>query len=105
MSYQWEARWVRKKLEFYGFSIDVCIDESTGLIACPVCIDVDKLCPPGRVTNLQPPEGVAYFYTAEDLLNHLRAHGEDFWGKERRRRAEVEEFEEHEEESEEEDEG
>lgn len=103
MSYQWEARWVRKRLELGGISIEVCVDESTGLIACPVCIDVDKLCPPGKRVSVQPPEGVAYFYSVEDLLNHLKAHSEEFWGRERRRRAEeLEEVEEHEEEVEEE---
>ncbi len=74
MTLSWEPRWVRVKLSYGGIEITTCKDLSTGLLLCPLCVDIDKVCPEGEETNVAI-EDEATFFTVEDLINHMKTHG------------------------------
>ncbi len=73
MSLTWEPRWVRVKISYAGMTVETCKDKVTGLLLCPICVDIDKVCPEGKEISVLS-EDMAVFYTVEDLLHHLRAH-------------------------------
>ncbi|RLG80455.1 MAG: hypothetical protein DRO09_03135 [Thermoprotei archaeon] len=74
MSLFWEPRWVRKRIVHEGMEIVTCQDEVNKLYLCPLCIDIDKVCPEGRATNFIS-EDMVTFFTISDLVNHMRTHG------------------------------
>ena len=74
LSFAWEPKWVRVKLDFAGTEIVTCRDQTTGLLVCPLCVNVDELCPEGKETNIAV-ENAYTFYTLEDLINHMATHG------------------------------
>ena len=76
MSLTWEPKWVRVKVSFAGVEIETCKDIVTNLILCPLCSDINRVCPEGRETNIIE-EGMVTFFTVEDLINHIRTHGDD----------------------------
>jgi len=69
----WEPRWVRVKVSYKGVNIVTCQDMVSKLYICPLCSDVERLCPEGRETNIII-EDATTFFTIEDLINHLRTH-------------------------------
>lgn len=76
MSYGWDAKWIRKKIKMSeGLEIETCVDITTGLIVCPLCINISNLCP-----SYAEPESAALtssaslFFTSSDLFHHMRAH-------------------------------
>ncbi len=88
MSYYWEPKWVRRKFEYEGVTIETCMDLSTGLLVCPECVNVDVLCPSeDKPNNVIPSGAPTYFFSLLDLLRHMSAHRESTWKK----RVEVEE--------------
>ena len=74
LSLSWEPKWVRVRLKYAGTEIITCKDLSTDLLVCPLCVDIDKLCPEGKETNIAV-DNIYTFYTLEDLVNHMIAHG------------------------------
>ncbi len=92
MGYFWEPKWIRKKLEIApGIYIETCVDLSTGLILCPLCANIEEICPSSdNPSTTIPKGGLTYFFSISDLLNHIRAHGEASW----RTKVEEEEIEE-----------
>lgn len=76
MSYTWEAKWIRKKFKMSeGIEIEACQDLTTGLIACPMCIDIAKLCPSyTEPTQIALSANVMLFFSSDDLFHHIRAH-------------------------------
>lgn len=76
MSYGWDARWVRKRFKMgEGLEVETCQDVTTGLIACPICTDISKLCPSyGEPVHVAVSSGVTLFFSPDDLLHHMRAH-------------------------------
>jgi hypothetical protein len=100
--YSWTPKWVRIKIDMGGRVIETCKDESTGLIICPLCVNIDKLCPKDRDGMRIIPEKPMYFFSEEDLRHHIYAHSQSSeWGKisisEREEETEEEEEEEDEE--------
>ncbi len=88
LSYHWEPRWVRRKFEIDGITIETCVDLATGMIVCPACVDVDSLCPhEDKPTSVIPRGSPSFFFSVTDLLRHMRAHRESAW----RRKVEEEE--------------
>ena len=73
LSLSWEPKWVRVKLKFAGTEIVTCKDLSTNLLVCPLCVDIEKLCPEGKETNITV-DNIYTFYTLEDLVNHMITH-------------------------------
>lgn len=76
MSYGWEAKWIRRKFRMgEGIEVETCQDITTGLIICPMCINISKLCPShGEPTQLTISSGAMLFFTPEDLFHHMKAH-------------------------------
>ena len=81
MSYYWETQWIRKKIPIEdGVEIETCVDLTSGLIICPLCADISKLCPSyDKPINVSPPENAAYFFNVIDLIKHMKAHKESSW--------------------------
>ncbi|RLG75289.1 MAG: hypothetical protein DRO14_04785 [Thermoprotei archaeon] len=50
-----------------------CQDLVSKLYVCPLCSDIDRICPEGRETNILVDDMVTFF-SVEDLINHLRTH-------------------------------
>lgn len=73
MSLFWEPKWVRKLLKFEGIEIVTCEDLSSGLIVCPICEDIDELCPEGKTTS-RVKENMLTFFTPKDLILHIKTH-------------------------------
>ncbi|MGC9147963.1 MAG: hypothetical protein ACP5GI_00745 [Sulfolobales archaeon] len=98
--YQWRPKWIRVKITLRpGEIIETCKDESTGLFICPICSDINIICPSDKKSSSVTPEKTVYFFSEEDLRNHIYAHSESSeWGKSTGR---IEEEEEEEEEDEE----
>ncbi|HDN75909.1 MAG TPA: hypothetical protein ENG05_02135 [Acidilobales archaeon] len=80
MTFFWEPRWVRKKIIYEGIEIYTCQDMVTKMYICPICSDIDKVCPEGRTSSIVS-EDMVTFFTIEDLINHLRTHGLDIEAK------------------------
>lgn len=75
MALSWEPVWVRKKVVFKGVEVETCVDESTGMLLCPLCHDIDKICPPGRKGRVVS-DNMVTFFSPEDLVRHLSSHGD-----------------------------
>ena len=73
MSLFWEPRWVRVKVGYKGVTIVTCQDMVSKLYVCPLCSDIERLCPEGRETNIIA-DDIMTFFSVEDLINHLRTH-------------------------------
>ncbi|MCD6085249.1 MAG: hypothetical protein J7J20_06910 [Desulfurococcales archaeon] len=73
MSLFWEPRWVRVKVSYEGVTIITCQDLVSKLYICPLCTDIDRICPEGRETNILVDDIVAFF-SVGDLISHLRTH-------------------------------
>ncbi|MCY0868635.1 MAG: hypothetical protein OWQ48_05350 [Desulfurococcus sp.] len=68
-------------MEAHGISFTTCRDRVTGLIACPICIHASSKCLGGK-----PPAGDyrfenSFFYTLDDLIQHLKAYHLRGWHK------------------------
>ncbi len=75
MSYGWEAKWIKKKFKVVGgLEIETCQDLSTGLILCPLCTDISKICPSPTEPSSIPVSRGLYFFSIEDLYRHMIAH-------------------------------
>lgn len=76
MSYGWDAKWVRRKIKMgEGLEIETCVDITTGLIACPLCIDISILCPSyTEPTSTTLTSNAVLFFTSSDLFYHMKAH-------------------------------
>lgn len=70
MAYTWEPKWEVFEVEHEGVKFKTCRDKITGLIACPICIHAASSC-----LGEKPPQHYeyehSYFYTVEDLIEHL----------------------------------
>ncbi len=80
MALSWEPRWVRVKVKCGGIEVTTCKDLSTNLLLCPLCVDINKVCPEGKETNISV-EDVPTFFTVEDLINHMKTHGSHRYSK------------------------
>jgi hypothetical protein len=75
MSYSWEPKWIRKKIAVAeGIEIETCYDASTGLMLCPLCVNVSKVCPSSTEPTTIIPENVPYFFSPEDIVHHMKTH-------------------------------
>ncbi len=75
MSYEWETRWIKKKFKVVGgLEIETCLDLSTGLILCPLCADISKICPSTTEPSSVSISRGMYFFSIEDLYRHMIAH-------------------------------
>ncbi len=75
MSYSWEPQWIRRKFKISeGLEIETCYDSSTGLLLCPLCVDVSKICPSYTEPTSIIPENVPYFFSIEDVIYHMKTH-------------------------------
>ncbi|MEM1560086.1 MAG: hypothetical protein QW775_01130 [Ignisphaera sp.] len=76
MATGWEPKWVKKKIRMgEGIEVETCLDITTGLIVCPLCVDVSKLCPSASEANAGVlNSGATLFFTAGDLFHHMKAH-------------------------------
>ena len=83
MAFRWTPQWSRKKFRYEGMEIETCIDITTGLILCPICVDIDNICPKGRKSLQISPEKAIYFFTVQDLIEHMKAHTTSPWEKKR----------------------
>ncbi|MEZ0289519.1 MAG: hypothetical protein ABWJ42_00300 [Sulfolobales archaeon] len=80
--YQWNPKWVRIKISMGDRVIETCKDITTNLIICPVCSDINRICPREREFSSIIPEKTVYFFSEEDLRSHLEAHVRSSeWGK------------------------
>lgn len=76
MAIGWEPKWIRRKFKMgEGIEIESCVDITTGLIVCPMCVDVSKLCP----SYSDPTPGVIapnalLFFNADDMFFHMKVH-------------------------------
>jgi len=70
----WEPKWVRRKVVIDGMEIITCQDLVTKMLLCPICNNVDTICPEGKETNIVS-EDLITFFTLEDLIHHMRTHG------------------------------
>ncbi|WP_440059542.1 hypothetical protein ACSU1N_07085 [Thermogladius sp. 4427co] len=69
MSYTWEPRWEKFKVESNGIVFWTCRDRITGMIACPICVNAYETCINARGGGKGE---VIFFYRVEDLIYHLR---------------------------------
>ncbi len=78
MSLTWEPKWEAISIEYEGVRIRTCRDKITGMIACPVCINAASTClnegGMGFRSRSQP--SYVFFFTAKDLIHHLKNHHE-----------------------------
>ncbi len=75
MALFWEPVWVRKKVSFKGIEVETCVDETTGILLCPLCHDIDKICPPEKKGGVVS-DNMVTFFSVEDLIRHLSSHGD-----------------------------
>ncbi len=94
--YQWRPKWIRVKIILRpGEEVESCKDETTGLYICPLCSDINIICPSDKKFSSIIPEKTVYFFSEEDLRNHIYAHSEsNEWGRSTGRYEEEEEEEE-----------
>lgn len=78
MSLTWERDWVEVVVEYRGSRIKAYRDRSSGLLACPICGLQDR---------------ASYFFSVDDLFNHIIAHVEERWRSEQEEMVEPEESE------------
>lgn len=76
MATGWDPRWVKRKIRMgEGIEVETCLDITTGLIVCPLCVDVSKLCPSAsEATAGVLSSSATLFFTAGDLFHHMKAH-------------------------------
>ncbi|MEM4442188.1 MAG: hypothetical protein QXN02_04680 [Ignisphaera sp.] len=76
MIYGWEAKWIRRKYKMgEGLEIETCQDLSTGLIVCPLCVDISYLCPSfTEPSTASISTDAVFFFSSEDLFHHMKAH-------------------------------
>lgn len=73
MSLFWEPRWRRVSFDVDGVVIETCLDVSTNLLLCPVCVKIDEVCPK-EGNSLKQVVDKPLFFSLVDLVNHLRSH-------------------------------
>lgn len=73
MSLFWEPKWRRVSLNVNGVVIETCLDISTNLLLCPVCVRIDEVCPK-EGNPLKQIVDEPLFFSLTDLVNHLRSH-------------------------------
>ncbi|RLG87936.1 MAG: hypothetical protein DRO15_03970 [Thermoprotei archaeon] len=83
MVFRWNPKWSRRKFIYEGMEIETCVDLITGLILCPICTDIDNVCPEGKGDTQVVPEKAAYFFTVQDLIEHIKAHATSSWERKR----------------------
>jgi hypothetical protein len=82
MSYTWEPKWVKKKIKVSeGIEIETCYDISTGLMLCPLCVNISRMCPSTTEPTNFIPENVPYFFSPEDIVYHMKTHTKIIEGK------------------------
>lgn len=83
MSYGWEAKWIRKKYKMSEkIEVETCQDVVTGLIICPLCVNISQLCPSYvEPSSISVSANAMFFFSSEDLFHHMRAHAKaGEWG-------------------------
>ncbi|BCU70524.1 hypothetical protein [Stygiolobus caldivivus] len=93
---RWIPKWKIIQITSENKNVEVCFDEVSQLYACPICTPI---CKKGGI-----PDYGAYFFTIDDLKDHLEAHKESLWNKKSREEEEEEDEKVRVEEEEEEDE-
>ncbi|MEO3993354.1 MAG: hypothetical protein QN229_03470 [Desulfurococcaceae archaeon TW002] len=73
MSLFWEPKWRRVSLNTDGVVIETCLDTSTNLLLCPVCVRINEVCPEVSGSFRQVVDK-PLFFSLTDLVNHLRSH-------------------------------
>ncbi len=73
MSLFWEPKWRRVSLNVDGVVIETCLDTSTSLLLCPVCVRINEVCPEVEGSFRQVVDK-PLFFSITDLVNHLRSH-------------------------------
>ncbi|MUN28723.1 hypothetical protein [Sulfuracidifex metallicus] len=73
MSNRWNPTWKIVKIVVDDKETEVCYDESSKLYVCPEC---SPECKRGVL-----PTYSSYFFNAEDLARHLKAHKYALWTK------------------------
>jgi hypothetical protein len=73
MSLFWEPRWRRVSFNVDGVVIETCLDTSTNLLLCPICVKIDEVCPK-EGESLRQVVDKPLFFSLTDLLHHLRSH-------------------------------
>lgn len=53
--------------------METCVDLTTNLLVCPACVKIDEVCPKDS-EPLRSSVGGPAFFTAEDLIHHLKSH-------------------------------
>lgn len=71
MAYTWEPKWEPFIARSSGIEIKTCRDRITGIIACPICIHAASTCL-GEKKPMSYNYENSYFYTVDDLINHLK---------------------------------
>jgi len=71
VAYSWEPRWERLVIESHGIIIQTCRDRITKMFACPICIHALSKCLGGSKPSDYAEKHV-FFFTAEDLITHIR---------------------------------
>ena len=80
MTFRWTPEWIRKTVNLSYGSIEVCVDKTTGLISCPLCVSIKDLCPSENTPLVGVVlEKATYFFTIEDLEYHLKEHQKGSW--------------------------
>ncbi|MDT7875465.1 MAG: hypothetical protein RXQ80_00215 [Sulfolobaceae archaeon] len=73
MSSRWIPRWKTIEIQIDDKKVEVCFDEVSKLYACPLCTPI---CKKGGI-----PDYGTYFFSVDDLKEHLIAHGTAYWTK------------------------
>lgn len=73
MSLFWEPKWRRVSLNIDGVVMETCLDTSTNLLLCPVCVRIDEVCPK-EGSSLRQIIDEPLFFSLTDLVSHLRSH-------------------------------
>ncbi|MGC8974685.1 MAG: hypothetical protein ACP5KB_00635 [Thermoprotei archaeon] len=73
MSLFWEPKWRRVSLNIDGVVIETCLDTSTNLLLCPVCVRINEVCPKDG-GSLRQIVDEPLFFSLADLVSHLRSH-------------------------------
>ncbi|AHC51106.1 hypothetical protein SUSAZ_03340 [Sulfolobus acidocaldarius SUSAZ] len=82
---RWTPKWKTVKIKLNDKDIDICFDEITKLYACPICAPE---CKKGNTPNYG-----AYFFSLDDLKEHILSHNFSYWLKKRKTEEEEEEEE------------
>ncbi|MEM3973545.1 MAG: hypothetical protein QW320_04140, partial [Ignisphaera sp.] len=75
MSYSWEPKWIRRKIKISeGIEVETCYDATSSMLLCPLCIDINRVCPSHTEYSNIVPERSLYFFSIEDLIYHMKTH-------------------------------